>query len=114
MRAVYPLDPNLDLGGFLAHTAAQWAYFGSWEVLFRGVLLFGLAPRLGSGTANILQTALSVLAHFGRPLEETFAAIPAGLVFGAIGLRLRSVWWVAIAHWVEGAALNYFILSLGT
>ena len=113
VRAVYPLDPALDTSGFLEHAAAQLAYFGSWEVLFRGVLLFGLAPKLGSGAANILQTALSVLAHFGRPLEETLAAIPAGLVFGAVGLRLRSIWWIAILHWVEGVALNYFILTSG-
>lgn len=114
VRAVYPLDPALDWGGFLSHSAAQAAYFGAWEVLFRGVLLFGLAPRLGPGTANVVQTALSVLAHFGRPLEETFAAVPAGLIFGAIDLRLRSVWWIAIPHWVEGVALNYFILRGGS
>lgn len=110
IRAVYPLDPGLTLGRLPGHALEQGLYFLSWEVLFRGVLLFGLAPRLGSGTANALQTALSVLAHLGRPLEETFAAIPAGYLFGAVDLRLGSIWYVAALHWIEGAALDLFIL----
>jgi membrane protease YdiL (CAAX protease family) len=56
---------------------------------------------------------LSVFAHLGRPLEEIAAAIPAGLLFGAVDLRLGSLWWVAALHWIEGAALNYFILRSG-
>jgi membrane protease YdiL (CAAX protease family) len=113
VRAVYPLDPGLASSGLIGHSLAQWGYFGSWEVLFRGVLLFGLAPRFGGGPANAIQTALSVFAHLGRPLEEIAAAIPAGLLFGAVDLRLGSLWWVAALHWIEGAALNYFILRSG-
>ena len=111
VRAVYPLDTGLSMSDFVGHAAAQWLYFGAWEVLFRGVLLFGLAPRIGAGSANLVQTALSVVAHFGRPIEETLAAIPAGLAFGAIDLRIRSIWYVALLHWVEGVALDYFILT---
>lgn len=110
IRAVYPLDPNLTWGRLPVHALEQGFYFLSWEVLFRGVLLFGLAPRLGAGPANALQTALSVLAHLGRPLEETLAAIPAGYLFGMVDLRLGSIWYVAALHWVEGAALDLFIL----
>ncbi len=113
IRAVYPLDPELTLAPerLGVHALAQFLYFGAWEVLFRGVLLFGLAQRVGSATANTVQTALSVLAHFGRPLEEVVAAVPAGLVFGWVDLRLRSVWYVALLHWLEGMSLNYYILA---
>jgi uncharacterized protein len=111
VRAVYPLDPALTPDGLVPHALAQALYFGSWEVLFRGVLLFGLAPRLGAPTANALQTALSAIAHFGRPLEETAAAIPAGLLFGAVNLRLGSIWYVAALHWIEGAALDAFLVA---
>lgn len=111
MRAVYPLDPTLDAHGFLPAAAVQFLYFGSWEVLFRGVLLFGLRPQLGSGTANAVQTAMSVLAHFGRAPDETFAAIPAGLLFGWVDLKVGSIWYVAVLHWIVGAGVEGFIVG---
>lgn len=110
MRAVYPLFPSAAQGGFAGYALTQFLYFGAWEVLFRGVLLFGLRPRLGGATANVLQTALSVTAHFGRAINETAAALPAGLVFGWVGLRLGSIWYVAILHWVVGVSMDWFIL----
>lgn len=113
MRAVYPLDPSLTLQveSFVPYAIAQFLYFGSWEVLFRGVLLFGLRSPLGAGGANGLQTALSVTAHFGRAVNETFAALPAGLVFGWVDLRLGSVWYVAVIHWTVGVSQDWFVLT---
>jgi membrane protease YdiL (CAAX protease family) len=111
MRAVYPLGPSVSPDAFLPHALWAFLYYGAWEVLFRGVILFGLKDRLGSGAANVLQTALSVTAHFGRPLDETFSAFPAGLVFGWIDLRVGSVWYVGIIHWVLGMSMDWFILS---
>ena len=113
MRAVYPLYPSAtdSLLGFAPRALLQFLYYGSWEVLFRGVLLFGLKERLGPGTANVLQTALSVTAHFGRPLAETFSALPAGLLFGWLNLRVGSLWYVAIIHWLVGTSLDWFVLA---
>lgn len=110
MRAVYPLDPAL-ARSFPSHAAAQFFYFGAWEVLFRGVLLFGLRARTGDAPANFIQTALSVTAHFGRAINETFAAFPAGLLFGWVDLRLRSIWYVAALHWLVGVSMDAFILA---
>ena len=112
MRAVYPLDPSvtLQVERFVPYAAAQFLYFGSWEVLFRGVLLFGLRRPLGAGGANGLQTALSVTAHFGRALNETVAALAAGPVFGWVDLRLGSVWYVAVIHWTVGVSQDWFVL----
>lgn len=113
MRGVYPLDGGLtrDPGDFIPYALCQFLYYGSWEVLFRGVLLFGLKDRLGAPGANVLQTALSTIAHFGRPSTETFAAIPGGLVFGWVGLRTGSIWTIALVHWVLGTATDWFILA---
>ncbi len=113
MRFVYPLDRGVtpEPGRFLPYAGMEFLYYGSWEVLFRGVLLFGLRRRLGDGFANVLQTALSVLAHFGRAPDETFAAIPAGLLFGWVSLRLGSIWYIAILHWIVGAGVDWFLLS---
>jgi membrane protease YdiL (CAAX protease family) len=113
MRAVYPLDRHLtpDLWAFFLHTLFQLLYYAAWEILFRGVLLHGLTPRLGFATANMVQTALSVLAHFGRPFTETVSAIPAGLAFGGIARHSGSVWYVVLIHWVVGMAQDAFILA---
>ena len=113
MRAVSPLNPDLTAApvSFSLHALTQFAYYGAWEVLFRGVLLFGLRDRIGFANANILQTALSVVAHFSRPFPETLAAIPAGLAFGGIAGRTRSIWYVAIIHWVGGTAQDWYIVA---
>ncbi len=113
MRIVYPLDPMLAPRAGPFATYAMWAllYYAGWEVLFRGVLLFGLSRPLGTGNANVIQTALSVVAHFGRAFNETFSAIPAGLVFGLITYRLRSIWYVALIHWTVGMSMEWFILA---
>lgn len=109
VRAVYPLDLPAESANFLGYAVMQFLYFGAWEVLFRGVLLFGLRPQLGDGVANSVQTALSVTAHFGRAFNETFAALPAGMLFGWFTLRIGSVWYVAVIHWMVGISLDWFI-----
>ncbi len=113
LQAVYPLDRGLvpTAGAFAPHAALLLVYYTGWELLFRGVLLLGLRDRLGGGAANALQTALSVTAHFARPACETLAAIPAGLAFGAITLRARTIWPAVIIHWVVGAAMDWFVVA---
>ena len=113
IRAVYPLDPELtaEPHAFARYAALQLLYFGSWEVLFRGVLLFGLKERVGAGSANYVQTALSVTAHFGRAINETIAAAPAGVVFGWVALRVQSIWYLTVVHWIVGVSMDWFILT---
>lgn len=113
MRLVYPLDATVraEPSGFILYALLQFLYFGAWEVLFRGMLLFGLKDRIGAGPANALQAALSVIAHFGRPFTETFSALPAGLVFGAVSLHARSMWYAAIVHWLVAVSLDWFVLT---
>lgn len=110
MRAVYPLDPGMmeSLPHFAGYAAAAFLYYGSWEILFRGVLLFGLAGRIGGVNANGVQTALSVTAHFGRSIMETASAVPGGLIFGYVSLRLHSIWYIAVIHWTLGMSTEWF------
>ena len=113
MRAVYPLDRALtpEAAVFIPHALRNFLYYGAWEVLFRGVLLLGLAGRIGAGPANAAQTGLSVTAHFGRVMTETLSAIPAGLAFGWIDIRVRSIWYIAIVHWAIGTSMDWFIVA---
>jgi uncharacterized protein len=112
MRAVYPLDPSVTgtAADFVPYALTEFLYYGAWEVLFRGVLLFGLARSVGAPMAVTLTMTLSVLAHFGRPMNETFAAIPGGILFAMIALRTRSIWYVAIPHWLMAVSMEWMIL----
>lgn len=113
MRAVYPLDPSVTgtAADFVPYALTEFLYYGAWEVLFRGVLLFGLARSVGAPMAVTLTMTLSVLAHFGRPMNETFAAIPGGIVFALIALRLKSIWYIAIPHWLMAVSMEWMILQ---
>lgn len=111
MQAVYPLSltAGSSVPAFAGYAILAFLYYGGWEVLFRGVLLLGLGRSIGHGSANAVQTAMSTLAHFGRALNETFAALPAGFVFGMITKRLNSVWYLAAIHWTVGMSMEWFM-----
>ena len=58
----------------------------------------------------MLQTVLSVTAHFGRAINETASALVAGPIFGWVDLKVGSIWYVAILHWLVGVSMDWFIL----
>jgi membrane protease YdiL (CAAX protease family) len=111
-RAEYPLWPGAgrSLGIFLAYAALYAVYYLPWEFLFRGFMLFGLKDSVGVANAILIQTVPSVLVHIGKPDGEIFAAIAAGIVFGLIAWRTRSVLYVFLLHWLIGVGLDAFIV----
>ena len=40
-------------------------------------------------------------------------ALPAGLLFGWLSLRLGSIWFVAVIHWLTGVSMDWWILNAG-
>lgn len=114
MRRVYPLGglPRTGFVGFLPRALLEFLYYGAWEVLFRGVLLFGLAHTMGAADAIAVTTALSVVAHFGGPRVETVTAIPVGVLLGWIDLSVGSIWYLAVAHWLAGVSMDWWIMRL--
>ena len=107
-QAEYPLTK---LAGRSGTTWVLWEltyllYYLGWEAYFRGALLFGLRERLGVPGALALQTAISTLAHLGKPVGELLAAAPAGFLFGAAALRARSFLWPLLLHWFVGALMD--------
>jgi membrane protease YdiL (CAAX protease family) len=85
-------------------------YYLAWEFFFRGYMLFGMKDIVGSGNSILIQTIPSTLMHIGKPDGEIWASILAGLVFGAIALRTRSILYVFLLHWCIGVTLDVFIL----
>jgi membrane protease YdiL (CAAX protease family) len=48
--------------------------------------------------------------HIGKPGAEIFASIVAGVVFGWVALKCRSIWPVFISHWGLGAFMDIFVI----
>lgn len=121
MWAEYPM---LYKGMSDAQIKAQftWSYFAQYELfygifffviefIFRGYLLFGLKPELGSYTV-LLQTLPYITWHLAKPVSELLPTPLWGFVVGAVTLRVRSVWYIFIAHWLLNIFLDTTILHL--
>jgi membrane protease YdiL (CAAX protease family) len=83
-------------------------FYIGWETLFRGFMQFGLRS-LGDWNAILIQTALSCIAHLGKPAAEIYSSILGALVWGVVVFRSRSLLYVLIVHWLLGVSLDYFV-----
>jgi membrane protease YdiL (CAAX protease family) len=122
---------------FLGHYAAYFfLYYVPWEFFFRGFLLFpfalaaerafaasGAASKAGAGAAEarsavlaalvLFQTIPSTMLHFGHPVTELASAVAAGLVFGALAWRTRSIIPGLLLHASIGLGTDLFIVLKG-
>ncbi len=111
-KAEYPLHRAFLAGQnkLLVYLLIYGLYYIGWETFFRGFMLWGLREHFGDTASILIQTIPSCLMHIGKPDVEVFASIVAGLVFGWVVLRCRSIWPVFICHWGLGVFLDIFII----
>lgn len=88
-------------------------YYIGWEFLFRSLLLFSTKEK-GIWIAILITTMVSALIHssiasFGKPLIETLAAIPAGIIFGWLAIKTKSIWYSLYIHVLIGFLTDIFI-----
>jgi membrane protease YdiL (CAAX protease family) len=83
-------------------------YYVAYEAFFRGMLQFGLRAQLGEAGAILVQTAMTTLLHINKPQGEIWSALGAGLLFGLIAFRVRSIWPLVVIHWGLGLATDLF------
>jgi membrane protease YdiL (CAAX protease family) len=76
------------------------------EVCFRGVLLFGLLPRVGRPVAIGLSVLPYGLVHLEKPLLEALGSVPVGLSLGAVALWTRSIWYGVLLHLTGSVVLS--------
>jgi len=109
--AEYPFDRGAgqSAAAFASHAATYLLYYAGWEFFFRGFMQFGLRPRFGEWNAILVQTLASCLVHIGKPAGEIYGSILAGLLWGFLVFRTRSLWAVLLIHWALGVALDFFI-----
>jgi membrane protease YdiL (CAAX protease family) len=111
IQSEYPLASST-MGHLLLFLVVEMFYlifYLSWEFLFRGFMLFGLEKRFGAVTSILIQTIPSAIVHIGKPASESFGAIVAGLVFGYLAVRTRSIWYPMILHAVVGIGTDVFV-----
>ncbi len=111
--AVYPWPGGLI--GASGAAFATWAliyalYYAAYESFFRGVLLASVVPYAGVAAGIWLQTVASFLFHLGKPFPELVASLPAGLLFGVIMVRSRSLLWPILIHVLLGVLTDLFIV----
>ena len=110
VREEYPLAKSMigDVPTFLVVEVFYLFYYLGWEFLFRGFMLFGL-EKYGALAAILVQTIPSTIVHIGKPASESFAAIVAGLVFGYLAVRTRSILYPLILHAAVGIGTDVFV-----
>jgi hypothetical protein len=125
MHAVYPffkgLHGPLD---FALYELTYFPFFLAIEFIFRGYLLFGLAPHTDPAPAAGAPAPFPIVAllvqmlpytawHLGKPLAELWGTPIWGIAAGALALGSRSIWPVVLAHWLlnvwlDAASLGFF------
>lgn len=111
VRDYYPLNPRAgdSPAMFAAHAASYLLFYLGWEFHFRGFLQIGLRQRLGDANALLVQVLASGLLHLGRPASETFGSLLAGLLWGILAFRTRSLLSGLLQHSLLGIALDWFL-----
>ena len=114
---VYPLNiairqqhTNISLDLFVIHAICYAGYYFGWEFLFRGFLQQGLSERCGVPVAILVQTLASAMLHYGHPTGEVFGAIIAGLVWGFLAYRTRSILSGLGQHTLLGIVLDWVLI----
>ena len=97
----------------LLYYVSYIAYYIGWEFLFRGIGIFSF-KKDNALMAIAVSTMISALIHssiagFGKPLAETFSAIPAGIAFGYVAYKTRSVWYGFYLHSLVGFSTDFLI-----
>jgi len=110
--AEYPLYPGAGNSPqqFAAHAFSYLFFYLGWEFFFRGFMQYGLRESLGDWNAILVQTLASCLLHIGKPDGEIFGSIIAGIVWGIVVFRSRSLLYVLLVHWLLGVSLDFMIV----
>jgi membrane protease YdiL (CAAX protease family) len=111
VQAQYPINPSAGKspGMFAIHAATYLLFYLGWEFHFRGFLQLGIRHRLGDVNALLVQVLASGLLHIGRPASETFASFFAGLLWGVLAIRTRSLLSGLMQHYLLGVSLDWFL-----
>jgi membrane protease YdiL (CAAX protease family) len=91
---------------------AAWAiYLFGYELLFRGFLIFGIAPIVGPWTAIAISTGLYTLAHLEKDFSETAGCVPFGIAMGVLSSWSGSFLAPWLVHFAVAAVAETLVIS---
>lgn len=93
-EAMMPVGPR-ETAWFLVFALAVGA---GWELLYRGYLLWALAPWLGTVGAVLVMGLSYGAAHGYRGAGAFVASMVSALLFAAAFALTHSLWWLIIVH----------------
>jgi membrane protease YdiL (CAAX protease family) len=107
----YPISHLAQVSGwgFTLHALTYLLFYLGWEFQFRGFMQHGLGESMGPANALLVQVLASTLLHLGKPVSEIYAAILAGLLWGLLAYRTRSLLSGMLQHFLLGIALDWLI-----
>ena len=94
-------DVNMQIlsSGFLTqYFIVRILFLCSYELFFRGMLLFDFIKWYGIVTAITITTLLTVLIHLFANKKEMWACIPFGIALGSICIAVDGVWPAILLH----------------
>ena len=92
----------------------QWVARGGPGKLTAGNSVTLMIDQYARGRLPVLlKGGVTVGIHIGKPAGEIYGAIVAGLLWGLIVFRARSLWAVLLMHWALGVSLDFFICFAG-
>ena len=108
----YPFFRGAAEGGwaFWGYELAYGAQFAGVEFFFRGFLMFALFRKFGYN-ALLIMAIPYVMIHFNKPLPETFGALGAAFILGALALRARSCIPGIFIHWAVGMTMDFLAIA---
>ncbi len=97
--------------GIVLLSAFSWILFlVGYEFLFRGFLLHASLELLNPVAAIALNVTLYAFAHLYKGPEETFGAIPLGVVLCTLTIVTGNIWSAVILHSVMALSNEWFSL----
>ena len=97
--------------GLVARNAASWlVYLVAYEFLFRGFLVLGLAPSLGTWPAIAVTTAFYVAVHLVTPWGEGLSTMVAGVGFAVLVIHTGTLLGPVLLH--VGIAVTNDLLAV--
>ena len=116
LQSEYPLSKLIGTSWmiFILYECAYFFYFVAYEAMMRGYLQWGLKRENMTGSELVLiltiQTVITTLFHVGKPTSEILLALVMGPVLGYAALKLDSIWYGTILHFLINVFNDLFIL----
>jgi len=109
-REYYPIwsSARLNLSKFVIYGVLIGLIMLSTEFFYRGYILFQFR-KLGMFSI-LIQTIPYVCIHLGKPLLEVYASLPAGILFGYMAWKTKSIVPSFISHWLIAIIFDILVM----